>query len=116
MNITRHQSVLSCPEKRALRYQKYRLTLEQMDEVLYQEALDETGTVSIASLMESDTDSITLRENPVEWEEEGTVDIDEELLSVQRIAPGKKPDGVTRIIYENANRFNTRGGKIKRSD
>ena len=50
MNITRHLSVISCLEKRAFRYQKDRPTLEQMDEVLYQEALDETGTVSIASI------------------------------------------------------------------
>ena len=88
-----------------------------MDNVLYQEALDETGTVSIASLTESDTDSVTLREKSVKWEEEGTVDNAEELLRVHGIAPGKKPDGVTRIIYENANNFNTRiSGESKRSD
>ena len=108
MNIARHQSVLSCLEKRALRYQKDHLTLEQMDKVLYQEALDESGTISIASLTESDTDSVTLRENAVEWEEEGTVDIAEELLRVHGIALGKKLDGVTRIVYKNANSFNTR--------
>ena len=59
-----------------------------MNEVLYQEALDKIGTVSIASLTESDTDSVTLRENAVEWEDEGTVDISEELLRVHLIAPG----------------------------
>ena len=36
------------------------------------------------------------------------MNIAEELLRFHRIAPGKKPDGVTRIIYENANSFNTR--------
>ena len=46
--------------------------------------------------------------NTVEWEEEGTVDIAKELLRVRGIAPGNKPDGVTRIIYENSNIFNTR--------
>ena len=35
------------------------------------------------------------------------MDIAEELLIVQGTAPGKKPDGVTRIINENANSFNT---------
>ena len=79
-----------------------------MDKVLYQEALDKTGTVYIASLTDSDTDSVTIRENTVEWEEEVTVDIAEELLRVHGIAPGKKPDEVTRIIYENANSFNKR--------
>ena len=45
-----------------MRYQKDRLTLEQMGEVIYQEALDETDTVPIGSLTESDNDSVTLRE------------------------------------------------------
>ena len=79
-----------------------------MDEVLYQEALDETGTVPIDSLTQFDEDYITSKEKTVEWKEEGTVDIAEELLRVNGIAPGKKPEGVTRIIYENANSFNTR--------
>ena len=65
MNITRHQSVLSCLEKRASRYRKYRPTLKQMVEVLYQEALDETGTVSIYSLTEFDKYSITSKEKTV---------------------------------------------------
>ena len=89
MNITRHRSVLSCLEKRALRYGKDRPTLEQMDKVIYQEALHETSTVPIDSLTESDTDSITSREKTVEWKEEETVDIAEELLRAHRIAPGK---------------------------
>ena len=80
----------------------------KMDEVLYQEALDETGTVLIGSLTESDNGSVTLRENTVELEEEGTVDTAEELSIVHGISSGKKPDGVTRMIYENANSFNTR--------
>ena len=61
-----------------------------MEEVLYQEALDETGTVSIASITYSDTYSVTLRENTIEWEEEGTVDKAKELFRVHGIAPGKK--------------------------
>ena len=36
------------------------------------------------------------------------MDISEELLRVHGIAPGKKPEGVTGIIYENANSFNKR--------
>ena len=34
--------------------------------------------------------------------------IAEELLRVHGIAPGKKPEGITRIIYENVNGLNTR--------
>ena len=36
------------------------------------------------------------------------MDIAEELLRVHLISPGKKPEGVTRIIYENEYFFNTR--------
>ena len=36
------------------------------------------------------------------------MDISEELLRVHGISPGKKLEGVTIIIYENANIFNTR--------
>ena len=78
-----------------------------MDEVLYQEALDETGTAPKDNLTEFDKDSVTSMEKTVEWKKEGTVDIANKLLRVHGIAPGKKPDGVTRIIYENANSFNT---------
>ena len=53
-------------------------------------------------------DSITSREKTVEWKGEGTVDIAEELLRVHGIAPVKKPEGVTRKIYDNASSFNTR--------
>ena len=108
MNITKHQSVLSCIDKRALRYPKDSPTLEQRDDVLYKQALDETDTVSTYILTKSNTNSVTLGTNAEEWEEEGTVNIARELLRVHGIAPGKKPEGVTRIIYENANIFNTR--------
>ena len=70
MNIIRHQSVLSCLEKRALKYRKDCPTLKQMDEVLYQESLDETGTVPLNSLTEFDKDYITSKEKTVEWKEE----------------------------------------------
>ena len=36
------------------------------------------------------------------------MDIAKELLRVHGISPGKKPEGVKRIIYENANSLNTR--------
>ena len=59
-----------------------------MDEVLYQEALDETGTVPIDSLTEFDKDPIKSKGETVKWKEEGTVDIAEKLIRVHVIAPG----------------------------
>ena len=78
-----------------------------MDEVLYQEAFDETCTVPIDSLTQFYKDSITSRGETEKQKEEVTVDIAEELLRVHGISPEKKTEGVTRIIYENANSFNT---------
>ena len=89
--------MLLCQKKQALRYGKDRPTLETMDEVIYQEALDETGTVPIPIPTESNNDSATLRKDTVEWEEEGTVDIDEELLRLHGIYQGKK----TRRSHKN---------------
>ena len=48
---------------------------------------DETGTVLIDIITESENESITLKEKTVEWKEEGTVDIAEELIRVHGIAP-----------------------------
>ena len=36
------------------------------------------------------------------------MDIVNALLRFHGVTPGKKPEGVIRIIYENANSFNTR--------
>ena len=66
MNITNHQSILLCIDKRALWYQKDSPTLEQGYEVLYQEVIDEIGTVSTASLTDSDTDLVMLEINTEE--------------------------------------------------
>ena len=62
-----------------------------MDEVLYQEALDEIGTVPIDSITEFYKDYIISKEKTVECKEEGTVDIAKELLRAHGIDPGKKP-------------------------
>ena len=42
--------------------------------------------------------------------------LSEEMLEVHRIAPGKNPEGVTRVIYENLNELNNRIGGNKKLD
>ena len=56
MNITKHNKVLSALEARALRYRNKGQQIDY-DDRLYQDAIDETGTVSTADLTDSDTDS-----------------------------------------------------------
>ena len=50
MSITKHHSVLSALEKRALRYHTKGQLQVDMDVVLYENALDETVTVSTVGL------------------------------------------------------------------
>ena len=51
MNLTKHINILSALEKRALQYRKKGQLQLDTDKVLYNKAVDETGTVSTASLI-----------------------------------------------------------------
>ena len=116
MGVTKHSRVLSALEKRALRYRRKGQKEVDQDEVLYNEALDETGTVSTAALSDSDDESLgsgTFRESITAaeaafLEREAISGISDDLLNVHGFAPGPKPEGVTRLIYENPDGFNTR--------
>ena len=88
------------------------------DEALYQEAVDVTDTVSTAGFsdnegMEMDSASsgntmahlstiITLKE---QQEVQGVPD---DLLQEHGVPPGKKGEGITRLVYENGNGFSTK--------
>ena len=108
--------MLSVLEKRALRYRRKGQKEVDQDEVLYNEALNETGTVSTAALSDSDDESLgseTFREPITAAEaaflERGAISgKSDDLLNVHGVAPGPKPEGVTRLIYENPDGFNTR--------
>ena len=51
MNLTKHINVLTSLEKRALGYRKRGQVQLDTDEVLYSNAVDETYTISTASLI-----------------------------------------------------------------
>ena len=57
MSITKHNLVLSALEKRALRYRRKGQKQVDMDEILYEKAMDETGTVSTVELNKLDTEN-----------------------------------------------------------
>ena len=107
LGVTKHTKILSALEKRALRYRRKGQKEVDQDEILYNEALDETGTVSTACLTDSDDESwgdepsrvpITAAEATF-LEKEAVSGISDDLLNVHGIAPGPKPEGVTRLIY-----------------
>ena len=56
MNITKHINVLSVLEKRALRYRKKGQVQIDMDEVLYNDAIDETANISTESSINPDAE------------------------------------------------------------
>ena len=111
MGVTRHSRVLSALEKRALRYRRKGQCQADMDEVLFNEAIDETGTVSTAGLTDSDNESLGNRIIEAEatyLEQEEIQGVSDDLLTIHGMAPGPKPEEVTRLIYENPDGFNTR--------
>jgi hypothetical protein len=58
MSRTKHSKVLSALEKRALRFRSKDQKQADPDKVLFNEAINETGTVSIDGLIDSDDDTI----------------------------------------------------------
>ena len=93
-----------------------------MDEVLYNNVVDETGTVSTASLIRPNVECKEQylyekrREEQHKMEDiKGVID---EVLKLHGIAPRKEGEGVTRVIYENTTGFNSqinRNEKLEKS-
>merc|ERR1712086_334557 len=115
MSRTKHSKVMSALEKRALRFRNEGQRQVDQDEVLFNEAIDETDTVSTVGLTDSDdsedesSTGITITAAiATALENEEIQGISNDLLNVHGIAPGAKPEGVTRLIYENPDGFNTR--------
>lgn len=113
MNRTKHSKVLSVLEKRALKYKNTSggcvndsFDKDKLDHI------DETGTVDTSSLtddgsVESDGNS-RAGKSARELELEQVSGVDEYLLRVHGVAPGSKPEGVWRLIYENLNGIQSR--------
>ena len=113
MSITKHNSALLALEKRALRYCRKGQKQVDMDEILYEKAMDETGAVSTVELNKLDTENFET--NATEYTERVEISgVSDEDLTVHGVAPGKKPDGVPRLIYENPNGFNYRISNTKK--
>ena len=115
MSRTKHSKVMSALEKRALRFRNKGQRQVDQDEALFNEAIDETGTVTTAGLTDSDDSDdesatgITITAAiATALENEEIQGISNDLLNVHGIAPGAKPEGTTRLIYENPDGFNTR--------
>jgi len=84
-------------EHRALRYQNSKLYEELEDNRLLGEAIDETGTV----LGHNVGDDKASRVHTEEQLKKEIREVSDYLLEVHGVPPGRKGEGVTRLIYEN---------------
>ena len=57
MGLTKHVNIISALKKRAMRYHNKDQHNEDPDEILYDAAVDETGTIDTTSLIDSDADT-----------------------------------------------------------
>ena len=115
MNRTKHQSILTALEKRALRYRSKEVV--DMDEVLYSNAIDETGTVATEGLTDSDSEGDNLCLYGTELMEiEEIRNVSDDLLEIHGVAPIKKPEGWSRFVYENPDGFNNRLSENEKLD
>ena len=99
LGITKHTGVMSALEKRALRYRRGACREDEYDKALYQDALDETGTVNTEALIDSDDESSEDVIQRVRYEE--IKGVKDDLMRVHGVAPGVKPEGCSRLVYEN---------------
>ena len=97
----KHQRVLAVLEKRALRYKYGRHWVKGSEGNEEGDEIDDTGTVSTANLTDEEGEEEL---SPLEIRQEellSALGVNEEVLSVHGVAPGTKPEGVARMIYEN---------------
>jgi hypothetical protein len=99
INITQHQLVLTVLEQWVHQYQESQSYEELEDERLLDEAIDETGTVAAPSVEDAGEGRRTAEQEVSKeiWGVSGY------LLDVHGLPPGRKGEGVTRVIYENLN-------------
>ncbi len=111
MNTTDHNTILQMLEHRASRFRSGRPRVQLHEQLETQ--LDESGTLTAMGRFANNGNEL-LEARVVEERELGN--INDAVLEVHRIQPGKKPDGVVRLIYENANGIDGRFGNNAKVD
>jgi hypothetical protein len=108
MNITSHDSVLRVRECRANGY-KCKEKLQSEDNWLLAWALDKTGTINTLQLLS--VKEQRERNALIEQQEKNRVrelDLLDEVLWVQGVAPASKGKGIIHLIYKNRNGISNR--------
>ncbi len=115
LGVTQHQTVLTALEHGALRYQNSRTYKELDNKQLLDEAIDEMGTIPCANKGGEKMSRVDVEEQ-LKKEIRG---VSEYLLEVHGLPPGRKGDGVTRLIHENLNGLQSailsKNGKLEKA-
>ena len=80
--------------------------------------MDETGTIDTSELSDFDADALGeqyqnfLTETTLEMKE--IMEIADEILEVHGVAPGRKEEEVTRVIYDNSDGLNNQIGRNRK--
>ena len=91
--------MLTALEHRALRYQTGKSSDELEEERIMEEAIDKTGTVPRFKTGDDEESRINVEEQLKKEIRE----VSEYLLEVHGVPPGRKEEGITRLIYDNLN-------------
>ena len=118
MGLIKHVNILAALEMRALRYHNKGHVKADTDKILHDEAMEKTGTIHTSGLSDFDADALgdqyqkILTATTLEMEE--IMEIADEILKVHGVDPGRKAEGLTRVIYDNSDGLNNRiGGNRK---
>ena len=98
LNTITHMSVLSALEQRANRLRQ-KGNLGEKEARTHSWMLDETGTINTRLLEHGEI---------LQQEQEIIRGVSEEVLQVHGVLPGRKEEGITRLMYENANGLSNR--------
>ena len=95
--MTSHTRILEILERRARRFQPQLMVAQEEEQIDYR--IDETGTLAL----NGDPPGRNLEMEARVLEERELRMINDDVLEIHGTRPGKKPEGVVRLIYENAN-------------
>jgi hypothetical protein len=96
LNTTTHITVLKELQLRAERYRVRGRFAEASSSSLHNWGLDKTGTIDT-------NERLQLREEIPQQERIDIRGVSDETLQIHRVLPGKKQEGITRLMYENTN-------------
>ena len=108
LNTITHTTVLKALEQHVTRY-RVRGRLAEASTRTHNWGLDKTGTIDMSGLLQS-------QEEMQQQEEIDIRGVSEEVLQVHGVLPGRKEEGITRLLYENANGIHNRLGGNEKID